>query len=432
MKASGRWSRLWAALGRGGSSKPYPAAESGAAPKAALEADPATPAPGASARAAPLAGDDLAGGDELEAIRQVERDSPESRARALDVLRRAAGTSLEHQALAACLTAHGRRRAPAELLCLAAELFTRRGDPDAALHLLEGLDEPQGWLLEADLRAERGQHAAALALVERALAYSIDAPGALERVRSWRPQKIATPGANQPTLLAAEAPHPSFAIVREAGRGGAATVYQAEDAALGRSVALKVYHRPERSREHVLREARTAVKFSGSGVVRVFDAAPDAGWLAMEWAARGSLRQCLERDPQEIPELEATFFGLVATLARIHGAGYVHADVKPGNILFRADHGVLLSDFGLAVPVGESHRGQSPGYAPPERMHGGAASAADDVYALGRVLDDMLAAGANSQNLFSWRGLAALLTSDERPRDAAAVRELLPLRASNH
>lgn len=415
MTTPGRWARLWAALGgaaqRGRDDGATAAAAGSAAPRAT---HPSASAPEPSPN------------DEIEAIRQVDAGSPTSRARALAALQRAAGTALEQQALAACVTVHGRQRAPSELTCLAAELFTRRGDAETALRLLDGLEEPRGWLLEADLRAERGQHAAALALVERAVAYSIDAPGALERLRRWSPQKAVTPGAGQPTVLAASAPHPHLRIVDEAGRGGAAAVYQAEDSALGRPVALKIYHRPERARDHVLREARMAVKFSDHGVIRVFDVAPDAGWLAMEWAARGSLRQCLGRAPQELPALDAMLHALVATLARIHAAGYVHADIKPGNILFRADFGVLLSDFGLSVPIGVPHLGQSPGYAPRERVLGGVAAATDDVYALGCVLGEVLEAGARCENLAAWQELAALLTSRERPADAAAVLPLLP------
>lgn len=409
MKGSGRWSHWWAALrarreGALAASEPEQSLASGSdippseAPDEAL----------------------------LEAIREVDAARPESRTRALAALTRAAGTPLEHRALAACLTAHGHRRAPAELLCLAAELFTRRGDSDAALRLLEGTDEPRGWLLEADLRAERGQPAAALQLVERALCYDIDTPGALDRVRRWTPAKSVVPGATQTTLLAAHAPHPTLRILGEAGRGGAATVYQAEDAALGRSVALKVYHRPDRSREHLLREARMAVRLGGVGVVRVFDAAPDDGWLAMEWAALGSLRQCLRSTPAEPPPLDATFRGLVATLARIHSAGYVHADVKPGNILFREDGSVLLSDFGLSVPLGAPHLGASRGYVPPDRLEGGEALAADDVYALGRVIDEVLDTADAFEDASRWRELAASLTSASRPADAGAVLGLLP------
>jgi len=421
VKVPGRWSRLWAALGGRANETPE-APEPAASPVVGRKVQ---------ARMEPSELSRESEGD-LEAIRLVDGASPSSRARAVEALSRAAGTPLEHRALAACLTAHGRRRAPGELLCLAAELFTRRGDADAALRLLEGLDDPRGWLLEADLRAERGQHSAALGLVERALAHSIDAPGALERVRRWRPQKSVAPGASEPTLLAAETPHPTLAIAREAGRGGAATVYQADDATLGRTVALKVYHRPERSREHLLREATMAVRFSGAGVVRVFDIAPDAGWLAMEWAAGGSLRQCLVKTPREAPPLDATLWALALTLARIHTAGYVHADVKPGNILFRAEQAVLLSDFGLAVPAGELHLGQSIGYAPPERLAGGRAAPADDVYALGRVVSEVLDAGAPAADPAAWRALARTLTSAERPVDASGVLDLLAQLEGNH
>lgn len=415
MKVPGRWSRLWAVLaGR--------ANETARAPEPA--ASPAVEPPARAVRTAPSEPSGEGEGD-LEAIREVDSDSVTSRLRAVEALSRAAGTPLEHRALAACLTAHGRRRAPGELLCLAAELFTRRGDADAALRLLEGLEDARGWLLEADLRAERGQQAAALGLVERALAHSIDAPGALERVRRWRPQKSVAPGASEPTLLAAQTPHPTLAIAREAGRGGAATVYQADDATLGRTVALKVYHRPERSRDHLLREATMAVRFSGTGVVRVFDIAPDQGWLAMEWAARGSLRQGLVQAPRETPPLGATLWALALTLARIHAAGYVHADVKPGNILFRADQEVLLSDFALSVPVGELHLGQSIGYAPPERLAGARAAAADDVFALGRVVSEVLDAGVPTADSAAWCSLARTLTSSERPADASGVLELL-------
>jgi serine/threonine protein kinase len=91
---------------------------------------------------------------------------------------------------------------------------------------------------------------------------------------------------------------------------------------------------------------------------------------------------------------------------------------------------VLLRDFGLSVPVGAPHLGQSAGYAPPERLAGATAAAADDVYALGRVLSEVLEAGGAPNpavpNPTAWQQLAALLTSPERPRDAASVVTLLP------
>src|SRR5690606_17190966 len=121
---------------------------------------------------------------------------------------------------------------------------------------------------EADLRAELGQQARAVQLIERVLAHDIDAPGALERWQRWQPPAVQElPGAQLATLLTAEPLHTSLEIISEAGRGGAATVYVAKDTLLERRVALKVYHQPERQREQLLREATLAVALAGSGIV---------------------------------------------------------------------------------------------------------------------------------------------------------------------
>ena len=73
-------------------------------------------------------------------------------------------------------------------------------------------------------------------------------------------------------------------------RGGAGAVYEAEDRELGRKVALKVYHHIERDRGQLAHEARVAAALAGPGVVRVLDADPAHGWLALEWAPLGAIR----------------------------------------------------------------------------------------------------------------------------------------------
>lgn len=362
-------------------------------------------------------------------IQDVDRNTPESGERALRALQRLAGTPLERRALAACLTAHGQNRAPAGLSCLAAELFVRRGETDHALHLLSGLDEPRAWLLEADLRAEGGQLGVALDLIDKVLARDILLPGALERARRWRPAPpVQNPGADQPTLLGNPSLATSLTIVGEAGRGGAATVYQARDSVLGRAVALKVYHRPRDAREQLLRESRLAVQLASGNIVRVFDASTEHGWIAMEWAALGSLKRRLASEFASVADDSAGWFrDLVRALAGIHDAGYVHGDVKPANVLFRADRSVILSDFGLAVQAGKAHLGISPGYASPERLAGSRASARDDVFALGRVLAEIWdPARESAPAAQSWKSFSAWLVSDTRPGHAGEVLARLP------
>jgi serine/threonine-protein kinase len=229
-------------------------------------------------------------------------------------------------------------------------------------------------------------------------------------------------------LLQSELPKTSFRIVAEAGRGGAATVYQARDDVLGRDVALKVYHLPERDREKLIREAQLAVSLAMPGVVRILDADPASGWIAMEWVQAGALSDHISRaDVSWLDPAAGWFAHLAEVVARIHRRGVVHADLKPANVLMRPAGRVLVSDFGLALPAGATHLGASEGYVSPQRRAGGGATPADDVYALGKVLERSLQAlpgGGDARHEPFW-ALARRLTAAQRPRDAGAVLALL-------
>jgi serine/threonine-protein kinase len=290
---------------------------------------------------------------------------------------------------------------------------------------LEELKELRAWLFCAELLEKAGEHLRAKALWEQALAEDIDASQALERISRGATGAgvSASAGRDQVTLLEHEVSNHTLRIVGEAGRGGAATVYQAVDGGLGRTVALKVYHESERFRAHLLHEARTAVALAGPGVVRVFDADPKKGWVAMEWAAGGSLRQHLQMPTGHVTlETLVWLYELVATLATIHRSGFVHADLKPANILFRHDNSVILSDFGLAVRAGERHRGQSAGYISPKRARGALARPEDDVYALGCVLVQVAECPASEGSCrVEAQALADSLLASDRPKDAGEV-----------
>jgi len=199
-----------------------------------------------------------------------------------------------------------------------------------------------------------------------------------------------------------------YLLVGELGRGTASIVFEATDLATGQLVALKVLRseavHPSLSRRF-LREARLAASIDHPAVVRILDSgvAEGAPFLVMEHLAGHDLGRYL-RDRGELPLSLAIGLGseLCSALSVVHGAGVLHRDVKPANILVReATPGprLKLLDFGLARELGQSadeitQEGEVLGslpYLAPELLFDGApADAASDVYALVCVLHDLL------------------------------------------
>ena len=377
--------------------------------------------------------------DPLAPIRSAEPGSPSAVRAALAAFTSARGTSLERHALDAVLALQAHKRAPDALLVAAADVLVQRGDASAALDLLGAAHSSPALLLAADLYADRGELARALTFVERVLARDIDWPGARERHERFRralgAEAAAAAPLDQPTLLEAELPTTTLRIVGEAGRGGAGAVYEALDDVLGRRVALKIYHRAAEERDKLEREAQRAVELGGVGVVRIFDVDPARGWIVMEWLPGGALKRWLARaEPAVLWPPERWFSPLVAAVARVHSQGVVHADLKPANVLFRSPEEPVLSDFGLAHAPGQRVPGGSLGYLSPERLSSLPLQLDDDVYALGRILDDALDAlerapePPSALEVAAWRQVAAEATAPRpaRPPNAAALLDRLP------
>ena len=347
------------------------------------------------------------------------RSSPDE-ARAIDAVRAAAAV----------------RPIPESLRVAAAAALAERGEADGALALLSpGAVPPstrEGRVLAADLHAERGDLAGALALIERVLVLDLDYPGARERHRRWRAQ-LGLDAASLPRIdasavtVVSREPDAPFVLLREVGRGGAGAVYEAEDRELGRRVALKVYHHPEGSRGQLVHEARVAAALASPGIVRVFDVDPERGWLALEWAELGSLRQHIRgTDPTRVAPIGRWALPLATAIAGVHAAGWVHHDVKPANVLLASQDRPLLADFGSARRAGEPAPPGSLGYVSPERLGGRASDPRDDVFGFGRILEDALVAlnGAlEPRERAAWQALAAACTGPDasRPADARAL-----------
>jgi serine/threonine-protein kinase len=362
---------------------------------------------------------------------------------AIALIRQVRGTVHEAAAVAEALRALGQMPVagqagsfePVRVAC--ADVLAARGDEQGGLRVLEGVTSTPGLVLAADLHAGTGQLARAVGTIERVLARDLDAPGARERHQRWSAslgyQRGPTRRLDEATVVAPQATGAPFRLLREAARGGAGAVYEAEDELLGRKIGFKVYHGRGQDRELLAHEARVTAALAGPGIVRVFDADPTEGWIALEWVPRGSVRDILKTgDVAALLPVARWARPLARALARIHAAGLVHADVKPANVLLRQPSDPVLGDFGIARPIGTPAEGGSAGYLSPERLAGRSSHPRDDVYGYGRILEDVIhrltEAGAAGPELDAYRALslAALGPDEGRPADGAALVLRLP------
>jgi serine/threonine-protein kinase len=337
------------------------------------------------------------------------------------------GTADEARAVEELARSSQMRKLPDPLLLALGATLLDRGEPEGATRVLSAASSSPALVLLADLAERRGDLPIALSFIERVLLRDLDHPGARERHRRWRSQLgfdlEQKPIAAGVTVVARE-PDAPFDLLREVGRGGAAAVYQAIDRELGRHVALKVYHQPERDRHQLGHEARVAVMLEGAGIVRVFDLDPEHGWIALEWAPGGALREQIRgRELQRLLPMDRWALPLANALARVHSAGWVHHDVKPANVILSRTNAAILTDFGTARRIGEPSPPGSLGYISPERMKGRASDPRDDVYGFGRILEDALAVIGDESAVARYRPFAAACAGPDegRPADGRAL-----------
>ena len=158
--------------------------------------------------------------------------------------------------------------------------------------------------------------------------------------------------------------------------GVVAVVFRARDERLGRVVALKVLApglaADEEFRRRFLRESRAAAAVDDPHILPVYEAGQAGGvlFIAMRFVPGGDVRGLLRREGPLAPGRVAAVISPVASaLDAAHGAGLVHRDVKPANMLVdarpgRPDH-VYLSDFGLAkggAAIGADRDGADAGH----------------------------------------------------------------------
>ena len=189
-----------------------------------------------------------------------------------------------------------------------------------------------------------------------------------------------------------------FRLAEVLGAGASGQVWAALDIRVGRKVALKVLHphlRDDASRERLRREARTATTgHPNMAAVHDLHEANGRIFLSMELVEGRSLRALLgEGQTLSIEEVVAVGRDVASALEHLHGQGFVHRDVKPGNILITPDGEAKLCDLGLSRPVtpggtitATSMVVGTPAYMAPEQGRNTNLSPATDIYSLGLTL----------------------------------------------
>ncbi|HEV2269347.1 MAG TPA: protein kinase [Steroidobacteraceae bacterium] len=194
---------------------------------------------------------------------------------------------------------------------------------------------------------------------------------------------------------------PGYSITKKIGESEKAVVYLAASAALGTDVALKVSRTPREAnaeRQALEREYNAILAVRHPVVVRIHDYGVENGleYLAMEYFPRGDLKARMYFGVTEAETLRY-LEQIAVALSVVHGAGLLHRDLKPPNVMLRENDEIALIDFGLARTLdGECHstrtgvlRG-SPYYMSPEQALGEELDARSDLYSLGVMYHEML------------------------------------------
>ncbi|WP_307543941.1 serine/threonine-protein kinase [Streptomyces sp. V3I8] len=211
-------------------------------------------------------------------------------------------------------------------------------------------------------------------------------------------QDTASPDVSPERLVANR-----YRLLSPLGEGGMGTVWRARDEVLRREVAIKEVRAPsglaadkiQRMYTRLEREAWAAARITARNVITVHDVVTDGDrpWIVMELVRGRSLADLLEAQgtlsPQETARIGAE---VLNALRAAHEADVLHRDVKPANVLLADDDRVILSDFGIAMVLGDTAltmTGEvvgSPEYLAPEQALGRSLGPATDLWSLGVLL----------------------------------------------
>jgi eukaryotic-like serine/threonine-protein kinase len=229
-----------------------------------------------------------------------------------------------------------------------------------------------------------------------------------------------------------------YRVLRKIGNGGMSTVYLAERVDNNQKTVLKILDAElGKNREFLKRfiqEYGIISKLQSPYVVKIHDQGftEEHVYIAMEYFPGGDLKAKIDQGMFALDALQV-LSQIAKALQAIHAAGVVHRDLKPQNIMFRADGTLAILDFGIAKVVAEQNdlteHGQvlgTPYYMSPEQGTGKAVDGRSDIYSAGVILYEML----TGKRLFAADNAVSLVYKhihDEIPHLPAALALYTPL-----
>ncbi|MEJ2720138.1 MAG: protein kinase [bacterium] len=195
-----------------------------------------------------------------------------------------------------------------------------------------------------------------------------------------------------------------YKILEKLGEGGMGVVYKAEDTKLKRTVALKFLSfqdvGTEEDKTRFVHEAQAAAALNHPNICTVheIDEYEHRSFIAMECIEGQNLKAKIKSGPLQIDEAVRIAAEIAEGLQEAHSKGIIHRDIKPANIMLAASGRVKVMDFGLARSSGRTQLTRSGttigtvAYMSPEQAKGERVDHRTDIWSLGVVLFEMLAA----------------------------------------
>ena len=266
-----------------------------------------------------------------------------------------------------------------------------------------------------------------------------DCGGTLKPGASYCSASLLSAGqATEPTepvstgLIALPCDFGPYRLLRKLGAGGMGVVYEAEERATGRRLALKVLRQAmdtEEQRKRFRREGRLAASINHPNSLYVFgtDEIEGVPVIATELADGGTLRdEVKRRGPLPLKDAVDTMLSVIDGLEAAHRHGVLHRDMKPSNCFVSSEGGTKVGDYGLSISHSEEKPAEdpltrsgvimgTPAFSPPEQLRGEVLDQRADIYSTAATLYYLLTGHPPVEAETSVGTVAAVLEGRIRP-----------------